>query len=75
MHLGAKKTEVKKMVYTIDERQLVRLRSVMRCFSQIREVKDPDTQSEILTNAQIILTTFILDLKPLGLKPALPAES
>jgi hypothetical protein len=65
MNLGAKETGVTKMVYTIDECQLLRVWSVMRCFSQIREVNNPAAQSHILTNAQIVLTTFLLDLKPL----------
>ena len=53
------------MVYTMDECQLLDLWSVMRCFTQMREVNDPVTRSEILTNAQILLTAFVLDLKPL----------
>lgn len=51
------------MVYTLDECQLLRVWSVMRCFAQIRELKDPATQSEILTEAQVLLTAFVLDLK------------
>ena len=65
MNLSAKETGVKKMVYAMDECQLLRVWSIMRCFSQIREVKDPRAQSEILTKAQIDLTAFLLDLKPL----------
>jgi hypothetical protein len=53
------------MVYTVDEDQLLRLWSVIRCFAEIRENSDPITQSEILTNAQIILTTIVFDLHPL----------
>jgi hypothetical protein len=49
----------------MDECQLLDLWSVMRCFTQMREVNDPVTQSEILTNAQILLTALVLDLKPL----------
>jgi hypothetical protein len=49
----------------MDECQLLDLWSVMRCFTQMREVNDPVTRSEILTNAQILLTAFVLDLKPL----------
>jgi hypothetical protein len=37
----------------------------MRWFAQIREINDPVTQSEILTNAQIFLPAFVVDLKPL----------
>jgi hypothetical protein len=49
----------------MDECQLLDLWSVMRCFTQMREVNDPVTRSEILANAQILLTAFVLDLKPL----------
>jgi hypothetical protein len=31
----------------------------------MREIDDPVTQSEILTNAQVLLTAFVIDLKPL----------
>ena len=53
------------MIYTMDEHQLLRLWSVIRCFAQIREINNPAAQSEILTKAQIILTAFVFDLKPL----------
>ena len=52
------------MIYTMDEHQLLRLWSVIRSFAQIREINNPAAQSEILTNAQIILTAFVFDLKP-----------
>ena len=66
MNLLTKKIGTKKMVYTLDECQLLRLWSVIHCFEQIREINDPVTQSEILTNAQkIFLTDFVIDLKPL----------
>jgi hypothetical protein len=53
------------MVYTMDEHQLLRLWSVIRCFAEIRENNDPITKSEILTKAQIILTAIAFDLMPL----------
>jgi hypothetical protein len=56
----------------MDECQLLDLWSVMRCFTQMREVNDPVTRSEILTNAQILLTAFVLDLKPLGKTSSAP---
>jgi hypothetical protein len=65
MNLVANETGMKKMVYTMDECQLLRLWSVMHCFTQVREINDPVTQSEILTNAQMLLTAFVIDLKPL----------
>jgi hypothetical protein len=52
------------MVYTMEEGQLLRLWSVIRCFEVIRDIQDPVAQSEILTRAQILLTAFVLDLKP-----------
>jgi hypothetical protein len=66
------------MLYTMNQCQLLRLWSVMHCFTQIREINDPVTQSEILTNAQVLLTAFVIDLKPLvGDQPssALPRTS
>jgi hypothetical protein len=54
-----------KMVYTMDEDQLLRVWTVISCFERIRESQDPINQSEILTDAQILLTAFVLDLKPL----------
>jgi hypothetical protein len=62
--LQAKPGEVE-MVYMMDESQLLNLWSIICCFGAIREIKNPDTQSEILTNAQILLTAFILELQPL----------
>ena len=53
------------MTYTIDERQLVELWTVISCLGHIREMPDPLARSEILTQAQIHLTAFILDLQPL----------
>jgi hypothetical protein len=52
------------MVYTIDERQVLRIWSVICCFAEIRQIQDPVAQSEILTKAQMFLTAFVLDLKP-----------
>jgi hypothetical protein len=56
---------MKKMVYTMDEGQLLRVWAVICCFGEIREIQDPIVQSEILTNAQILLTAFVLELQPL----------
>jgi hypothetical protein len=52
------------MVYTIDERQLLRVWSAICCFAEIRQIQDPTIQSEILTRAHMLLTAFVLDLKP-----------
>jgi len=65
MNLVAKEPEAWKMVYSIDEDQLLRLWSVICCFENMRETQDPILQSVIITNAQIFLTAFVLDLKPL----------
>lgn len=53
------------MVYTMDEGQLLRVWTVICCFGRIRELEDPTIQSQLLTDAQILLTAFVLDLKPL----------
>ena len=53
------------MRYEVDEGQLLRVWTVMRYFAEMRRIEDPIIQSEILTNAQILLTAFVLDLKPL----------
>jgi hypothetical protein len=60
-----KEAEARKMVYTIDERQLLRVWSVICCFAEMRKIQDPMAQSEILTKAQMLLTAFVLDLKQL----------
>ena len=51
------------MVYRINEHQLLRVWSVISSFSRIREIDDPLAQSEILTNAQMLLTAFVFDLE------------
>jgi hypothetical protein len=54
-----------KMLYVIEESQLLRMWSVIRRFGDIREIKYPEIQSELLTEAQILLTAFVLELQPL----------
>jgi hypothetical protein len=54
-----------KMLYAMDEQQLLRVWSVIRCFQNIRAIHDPQAQAEILTKAQILLTAFAVDLQPL----------
>ena len=44
---------------------LVELWTVISCLGHIREMPDPLAWSEILTQAQIHLTAFVLDLQPL----------
>jgi len=55
-----------KMLYTINDQQLLQVWFVIRCFQDIRAIHDPEAQAEILTKAQILLTTFVLDLQPLA---------
>jgi hypothetical protein len=65
-HCDRKPTVGAEMVYTIEEGQLLRLWTVIRYFGVIREIQDPVAQAEILTDAQILLTAFVLDLQPAG---------
>ena len=53
------------MVYTMDEQQLLDLWTVASCLEHAREIPDPLAPSELLTQAQIHLTAFVLDLRPL----------
>jgi len=53
------------MLYTMDQGQLLRVWTAMRFLGEIREAKDPTAQSEIITDTQMLLTAFVLDLKPL----------
>ena len=57
------KAGTNKMVYRINEHQLLRVWSVISSFSRIREIDDPLAQSEILTNAQMLFTAFVFDLR------------
>jgi|HubBroStandDraft_6_1064221.scaffolds.fasta_scaffold1110087_2 hypothetical protein len=52
------------MLYAIDEQQLLRVWSVIRCF-QTSVLSMTHAQAEILTKAQILLTAFAVDLQPL----------
>jgi hypothetical protein len=53
------------MVYTINERQLLDIWTVVSCLEHVREILDPMARSELLTRAQIHLTALVLDLLPL----------
>jgi hypothetical protein len=53
------------MVYTIDERQLLSLWTVVRHLGHVREISDATARSEMLTQAQIHLTALVLGLQPL----------
>ena len=52
------------MHYTLDQDQLLRICAVIRYLGIIREIRDPTAQAEVLTEAQILLTAFVLDLEP-----------
>jgi hypothetical protein len=62
------------MRYTLDCAQLLGLWSVVRLFGAIREAEDPTIRCEILTEAQIRLTAFIMELEPLSVDRAGPAR-
>jgi len=51
--------------YVIEDRQLLGLWAVIEYFGVLREITDEEDRSEILTQAQILLTGFIVDLQPL----------
>ena len=52
------------MVYTTDDAQLLGLWTAIRFLGEVREIKDPITHNEILMHAQILLTAFVVGLKP-----------
>jgi hypothetical protein len=54
------------MLYNINDQQLLQVWFAIRCFQDIRAIHDPEAKAEILTKAQILLTTFVLDLQPLA---------
>ena len=53
------------MVYTMDVDQLFGLWTVIRLLGEVRDIPDAIIRSEILTEAQILLTAFVLGLKSL----------
>ena len=53
------------MIYTFDNGQLLRIWTVSRLLGEVRNILDPTKRSEVLTEAQVLLTAFILTLKPL----------
>jgi hypothetical protein len=52
------------MIYTVDDGQLLMIWTVTRLLGEIREIPEPKDRSEILTEAQALLTAFVLELKP-----------
>jgi hypothetical protein len=63
------------MLYTLDQGQLLRISTVIRYLGIIREISDPTAQSEVLTDAQILLTAFVLDLEPAPRDQACPVTT
>jgi hypothetical protein len=60
------------MVYAMDEEKLLRVWTVTRLIGAIREVRSPTVQSEILIEAQTLLTALVPELNSLPrIKPAL----
>jgi hypothetical protein len=55
----------KNVRYVIDDRQLLGLWSVIEYFGVLREITDEDDRREILTQAQMLLTGFIVGLQSL----------
>lgn len=54
----------KELIYTLDDGQLLSLWTVIRLLGETREIFDPTDRCEILTEAQVLLTAFVLELKP-----------
>ena len=54
------------MVHTMDVDQLFGLWTVIRLLGEVREIPDAINRSEVLTEAQILLTAFALGSKPLS---------
>ena len=60
------------MIYTMNFDQLFDLWTVVRLLGEIREIPDAITRSQVLTEAQILLTAFVLGLKSLSRDEADP---
>ena len=59
-----KRAEDKKLLYTTDDGQLLGLWVAIRLIGEVREIQDPIVHDNVLTEAQILLTAFFVDLKP-----------
>ena len=53
------------MVYKTDDGQLLGLWTATRLLGEIRGLEDQGKQAELLTEAQILLTAFVLGLEPI----------
>ena len=54
------------MMYAVDEHQLFRVWTAIRALGEIRQAQNRSVQHELLTDVQILLTAFVLDLQPLA---------
>ena len=53
------------MSYALDDGQLLRIWTVIRFLGEIRNICDAGSRSELLTEAQVLLTALVLELTPL----------
>ena len=53
------------MVYMLDDGQLLSLWTAIRYLGEVREIPDTKERAEVLMEAQILLTAFVLELTPL----------
>ena len=53
------------MVYLLDDGQLFNLWTAIRYLGEVHEIPDAKDRAEVLTEAQILLTAFVLELTPL----------
>jgi hypothetical protein len=60
-----KKLRTEVMGYAVDDGQLLNIWMALRYLGKVREIADPASRSEVLTEAQALLTAFVLMLKPL----------
>jgi hypothetical protein len=49
-----------------DDAHLLALWTATRLLGEIRGLEDPGDQAQLLTKAQMLLTSFVLGLEPLG---------
>ena len=53
------------MLYTTDDGQLLGLLTAIRFLGEFREKINPMDQTEVLIQAQILLTAFVVGLQPI----------
>jgi hypothetical protein len=65
MERGSNKLRIREVIYTTDDGQLLGLLTAMRFLGEIREKVEPMDQTEVLIQAQILLTAFVVGLQPI----------